>query len=116
MIWWIITAVVLIILNIITLFVFNSYQEKTSSYAPDLFWIIMLLFGIVIAFSVFHYDKIDQTDLFVLTGFHIGFILSVRLIIGKETERDVVSDMTEDEKIEWRESSFDYKDANRDKK
>ncbi len=111
MIWWILTAVMLIILNVLTLFVFNSYQEKTSSYAPDLFWLIMLILGIVIAYSIFHLDKLSQNGLFVLAGFHIGFIISVRLIIGKEAEREVVGDMTEDEKIEWRESSFDYKDT-----
>lgn len=115
MIWWILTAVILITLNIVTLFVFNSYQQRTSLYAPDLFWVVMLSVGVIITYSMFYLDKIGQNGLFVFAGFHIGFIFSVRLIIGKETEKEVIGDMTEDEKIEWRESSFDYKDTKKDK-
>lgn len=104
----------LITLNVITLFVFNRYQEKTSSYAPDVFWVMMLISGIFITFAIYHFENISQNGFFILSGFHTGFILSIRLIIGKETEREVVGDMTEDEKIEWRESSFDYRDTKRD--
>lgn len=74
----------------------------------------MLVLGISVVYSIFHFGELAQNGLFALSGFHIGFTLSVRLIIGKETEKEVVSDMTKDEKIEWRESSFDYKDTKKD--
>jgi len=114
MLWRMMTAVILISINIITLLVFNRYQQKTSSYAPDILWFVMLVLGIGIASAGYIYGLLDQNWLFILSGFHIGFILSIRLIIGKEAEREVVKDMTEDEKVEWRESLFDYKDSKKD--
>lgn len=108
MIWRIISITGLMIFIFITIYFYRNYRDKTGRYPSEIVWIGMIILGVIFVISMLNFGDLQSRMGYILIGFYTGAMISIRLLVGKESEREVKKDMTKDENIEWRESSFEY--------